>query len=87
MSAFATPVGLDHLSHGLIGFRVEAPTADEMPGEFFLSGNGRLHVLFLGGCPVARLQKLFGFGKIAGLRIGAHSAESALDGATMGAVG
>jgi len=58
-----------------------------MPGEFFLIWNFRLRVFFLGGGPVARLQKLFGFGKIAGLRIGAYSAEGALDGATVGAVG
>lgn len=87
VSAFATPVSLDHLGHGLRAFGCEAPTADKMPGKFFLARNWRLPSFFLGGGPVARFKKLFGFGKVAGLRIGAHSAQRALDGSTVVPVG
>ena len=84
--AFARPVRLDHLGHGLVAFGFQAPTAHKMPIEFFVVGGWCRRRRLFEGRPVARFEKLFGFGKVRALRIGPHSEEFALDGAAMLAV-
>lgn len=86
MPALTAPVRLNHLRHGLGTLGLGAPTADKMAGEFFFFL--RRHVPgFAGAGQIAGAQELFGFGKIAGLGIGACAAELALDDAAMAAVG
>jgi len=85
--AFAAPVRSNHLGHGLVTFGLHAPTGDKMPSEILLPLAGpSFSRCILAEVAVAGSEKLFGLGKIGGLRIGAHAAEFALDGATVLAV-
>ena len=37
VSAFTTPVRLNHLGHGLVTFGLHTPTGDKMPSEIFVA--------------------------------------------------
>ena len=87
VSAFAAPVRSNHLGHGLVSFGLHAPTGDKMPSEILLLlGPRPFRRCVFAEVAIAGFEKLFGLGKIGGLRIGAHAAQFAFDNAPVLAV-